>query len=180
MTLQNGRTVRATLALLGALMLTVGCSSMDGNSSGLEYEPQVRKSRAVEEEVGTLSSRLLEMLKIKGKVTDLAPMASSCQVSDDATKKYRSVRHPWSIYDVDNKTLEKGMNNLAAQLPKQGWRVVKDGPDESRNRNREILAVHTKTHTQMEATWRKRPEGDDPLISFAVYSRCFRDPGHSS
>lgn len=120
------------------------------------------------------------MLKIKGKVTNLAPMASSCDVDDGDTKKYRSVRHPWSIYDVDNKTLEKGMNNLATQLPKQGWRIVKDGPDASKNRNREILAVHTKTHTQMEATWRKRAEDDDPLISFAVYSRCFRDPGHSS
>ncbi|GHJ29022.1 hypothetical protein TPA0910_34550 [Streptomyces hygroscopicus subsp. sporocinereus] len=180
MTLLDGRKVYASLALLSALTLTVGCSSMDGNSSGLEYEPQVRKSRAVEEEVGTLSSRLLEMLKIKGKVTDLAPMASSCQVDDDDTEKYRSVRHPWSMYDVDNNALEKGMDNLAEQLPKQGWRVVKDGPDESRNRNREILAVHTKTHTQMEATWMKGLDGHEPMISFAVYSRCFRDPGHSS
>src|SRR4051812_18873031 len=103
-------------------MLTVGCSSMDEKSNGLEYEPQVRKSRAVEEEVGTLSSRLLEMLKIKGKVTDLAPMASSCDVDDGDTEKYRSVRHPWSFYDVNNKTLERGMNNLADQLPQQGWR----------------------------------------------------------
>ncbi|MFC9224622.1 hypothetical protein ACFT8W_28520 [Streptomyces hygroscopicus] len=180
MTLLDGRKVYASLALLSALTLTAGCSSMDGNSSGLEYEPQVRKSRAVEEEVGTLSSRLLEMLKIKGKVTDLAPMASSCQVDDDDTEKYRSVRHPWSMYDVDNNALEKGMDNLAEQLPKRGWRVVKDGPDESRNRNREILAVHTKTHTQMEATWMKGLDGHEPMISFAVYSRCFRDPGHSS
>ncbi|WP_145987753.1 hypothetical protein [Streptomyces hygroscopicus] len=180
MTLLDGRKVYASLALLSALTLTAGCSSMDGNSSGLEYEPQVRKSRAVEEEVGTLSSRLLEMLKIKGKVTDLAPMASSCQVDDDDTEKYRSVRHSWSMYDVDNNALEKGMDNLAEQLPKQGWRVVKDGPDESRNRNREILAVHTKTHTQMEATWMKGLDGHEPMISFAVYSRCFRDPGHSS
>jgi hypothetical protein len=179
-TVPSGRKVYASLALLSALMLTVGCSSMGEKSSGLEYEPQVRKSGAVEEEVGTLSSRLLEALKIKGKVTDIAPMASSCDVGDGDTKRYRVVRHPWSIYDVDNKTLEKGMNNLAARLPQQGWKVVKDGPDTSKNRNRRILAVHTKTHVQMDATWRKRDEGDDPIISFSVYSRCFRDPGHSS
>jgi len=178
--LPDGRKVYASLALLSALMLTVGCSSMDEKSSGLDYEPQVRKSGAVEEEVGTLSSRLLEALKIKGKVTDIAPMASSCDVSDGNTKKYRVVRHPWSIYDVDNKTLEKGMNNLAARLPQQGWKVVEDGPDSSKNRNREILAVHTKTHTQMEATWMKGLDGHEPIISFAVYSRCFRDPGRSS
>ncbi|MGW2324497.1 hypothetical protein ACWC5C_01885 [Streptomyces sp. NPDC001700] len=179
MILPDGRKVCTSLALLSALMLMVGCSSVDEKSSGLDYEPQVRKSRAVEDEVGSLSSRLLEILKIKGKVTDLAPAASSCRVDDGDAKKYRSVRHPWSIYDVDNKTLEKGMNNLAAQLSQQGWRVVEDGPDSSKNRNREILAVHTKTHTQMEATWMKGLDGHEPLISFAVYSRCFRDPGHS-
>ncbi|WKX72406.1 hypothetical protein [Streptomyces sp. XD-27] len=152
---------------------------MNEDSSELDYEPKSRSSREVEEEVGSLSSRLLDMTQIKGKVTDLAPMASSCGVSDRDADMYRSVRHPWSIYGVENSVLQKGMEKLVDRLPKEGWRIVKNGPDASKNRNQEILAVHLKTRIQTQVTWKKGLDGRQPLIAFAVYSRCFRDPGHS-
>ncbi|KUJ64262.1 hypothetical protein ACZ90_56725 [Streptomyces albus subsp. albus] len=130
----------------------------------------------MEKEIGSLSSRLLEMLHIKGKVTDLSPAAGPCEVGGLEGAEFRSVRHPWSLYGPDNSTLEKGMRNLVERLPRQGWKVVRNGPDSSKNRNQEILAVHLRTHTQAEVTWMKGLDGHTPIISFAVYSRCFRDP----
>ncbi len=134
----------------------------------------------MEGEVGSLSSELLDVLRVRGKVTKPGPMASPCRVEGGGADSYRSVRHPWSLYGVDNKVLEQAMRNLADGLPQRGWKIVKQGTDSSRNRNLEILAVHLESRTQAEITWRKGLDGHEPLISFAVYSRCFRDPGLSS
>ncbi|MFF4699902.1 hypothetical protein [Streptomyces chattanoogensis] len=146
---------------------------MKKDPSGIEYEPAARKSREVVHEVGSLSSRVVEMLDIKGKATEGGPGVGSCDASGDGARKYRSVRHPWSMYGVGNGALEKGMENLHNALPQQGWKVVKYGQDSSQNRNLEILAVHLKTHTQLEATWMKGLDGHTPLLEITLYSRCY-------
>ncbi|MDW6059546.1 hypothetical protein SAZ11_17945 [Streptomyces sp. FXJ1.4098] len=153
---------------------------MSNESDTREYDPVPRDSEDVEREVGELSSRVLDMLQIKGKVTDLAPMAGPCEMGDESVKKYRIVDHPWSLHGVGNSVLSKGMENLADKLPGQGWKIVKHGLDASKNKNLQILAVHRKTYTQLEVTWMKGLDGHEPMISVDLYSRCFRDSPSSN
>ncbi|WP_143052982.1 hypothetical protein [Streptomyces sp. 2112.3] len=171
----KSKAFRAVPVYLGSLMLTVGCSTVKSDSSGLDYDPEKRDSQQVVREVGTLSSRVLEMLNIKGKSTEPGPAAAPCDVPNGTSRTYQIVRHPWSLYGVENDALEKGMKNLRSALPNQGWKVVKYGKDSSRNRNLEITAVHVKTHTQLEATWLKGLDGHTPLIEVTLYSRCFTE-----
>ncbi|WP_162890383.1 hypothetical protein [Streptomyces olivoreticuli] len=150
---------------------------MDEKTRKLDYEPETRSSQAVEKEIGSLSSKVLDMLQVKGKVTEPGPAAGSCSTSDGDVSGYRSVRHPWSLYGADNDSLQKGMNNLKDKLPAQGWKVERYGADTSRNQNLEISAVHSETRTQLEVTWMKGLDGKEPLIEVTLYSRCFRDSG---
>ncbi|MGK5628057.1 hypothetical protein [Streptomyces sp. URMC 123] len=149
---------------------------MDEKLDPRTYDPKPRESGEVQEEIGALSSRVLEMTGIKGKVTDTGPLAGSCESGGADKKKYRMVTHPWSLYGVDNTVLEKGMDNLATELPKRGWEITKKGPDSSKNRNLEIKAVHGQTYTLMEAVWMKGLDGHEAMIAFNLYSRCFLDP----
>ncbi|MFE1172138.1 hypothetical protein [Streptomyces sp. NPDC058773] len=169
------KTFRAIPIYLGSLMLTVGCSAVKSDASGLEYEPEERDTQQVVREVGTLSSRVLEMLNTKGKSTEPGPAAAPCDVPHDTSRTHQSVRHPWSFYGVGNDALEKGMTNLHRALPEEGWKVVKYGKDSSRNRNLEMMAVHLKTHTQLEVTWLKGLDGHTPLLEITLYSRCFTE-----
>ncbi|WP_052457037.1 hypothetical protein [Streptomyces sp. AcH 505] len=147
---------------------------MGKDTDGIGYEPRTRDSRAVEDEIGTLSSQVLDMTDTKGQVTKPGPADGAC--SDDDTT-LRRVRHPWSLYGLSDNALRKAMDSLADSLPARGWKVVKDGADSSKNKNREILAVHMATSSQLEVTWMRGLDGHDPLISVDVYSRCFRTEG---
>ncbi|MEU4356990.1 hypothetical protein [Streptomyces virginiae] len=165
------------LALLGALTLASGCTLMDSEPSAKRtYEPQPRAHRDVEKEVGDLSSRALDMTQVKGKVTDGGPATYPCGTSEEKKQGLRNVRHVWSVYGVDHDALDTGMKNLAAQLPQNGWKVVKNGPNENtKAKTPEVLAVHEASHTQLEAQWMDSSDGGENLINFAVYSRCFKD-----
>ncbi|MFG2990160.1 hypothetical protein ACGFZK_12880 [Streptomyces sp. NPDC048257] len=148
----------------------------DESSSKRTYDPQPRTHQEVEEEVGDLSSRALDMTQVKGKVTEGGPATYPCGTSEEKKQGLRNVRHVWSVYGVDHDTLDKGMKNLAAQLPENGWKVVKNGPNLNTESKRiEVLAVHEATHTQLEARWMDGSGGGENLINFAVYSRCFKD-----
>ncbi|MFD7063349.1 hypothetical protein [Streptomyces sp. NPDC059906] len=131
-----------------------------------------RASSAVEDEVSSLSSRVLDMLKVKGKVTEPGAYTSSC--AEDGSKGVW-VRHPWSMYGIDNSELGEGFANLKRSLPGDGWEIVKEGDDGSRDKNPEIRAVHQRTHSQLEARWLKGLDGNTPLIDVTLYSQCFKE-----
>ncbi len=173
---RNRRNATA-LALLGALALASGCTLMDDESSSKRtYDPQPRTHPEVEKEVGDLSSRALDMTQVKGKVTEGGPATYPCGTSEEKKSGLRFVRHAWSVYGVDHDTLDKGMKNLAAQLPANGWKVVKNGPNPNTEaRTPEVFAVHEATHTELEARWMDSSDGGENLINFAVSSRCFKD-----
>ncbi|MDT3396096.1 hypothetical protein RKE29_05470 [Streptomyces sp. B1866] len=150
------------------------------NDSGdLGYKLKVRDSRQVEEEVGSLSSELLDLMQIKGKVAEPGPATGYCGY-DTVESKYRSVDHPWSVYGVGDDVLEKGMKNLFSRLPDQGWKIIKYGPNSSKNKDLEIEAVHLKTHTGALIIWMKGYDTHEPLISVDLVSRCFIDSRASS
>ncbi|MFC0599711.1 hypothetical protein [Streptomyces palmae] len=74
---------------------------MDEDSGKLGYEQRVRDSRDVEDEVGRVSSGLLDMLHTKGKVTEPGPMALMCPAGEGPGRDLRWVSHPWSMYGVE-------------------------------------------------------------------------------
>ncbi|MFR9800379.1 hypothetical protein ACL02U_31445 [Streptomyces sp. MS06] len=131
-----------------------------------------RNSHTVEDEVSSLSSRVLDMLKVKGKVTE--PGAYTTHCSDDDPSKGFWVRHPWSLYGLDNAELGEGFANLKRSLPDNGWKITMEGNDGSRNKNPEVKAVHEKTHTQLDVSWLKGLDGNTPLLDVTVYSQCFK------
>ncbi|MEW2137893.1 hypothetical protein AB0892_15030 [Streptomyces sp. NPDC005409] len=148
----------------------------DETSTKRTYHPQPRNRQEMETEVGDLSSRALDMTQVKGKVTEGGPVTYPCGTSEEKKQGLRYVRHVWSVYGVDHDTLDKGMKNLAAQLPENGWKVVKNGPNpHTKAKTPEVFAVHEATHTQLEAQWLDSSDGGENLINFAVYSRCFKD-----
>jgi hypothetical protein len=138
----------------------------------------VRDPGAVTSQVADESRAVAGMVHVTGKTTEAAPPRGtptnmSCD-EDNEDSPERQMAQSWSLYGVDNTVLGKGMADLAAGLPKQGWKVVKNGPDASMNRNQEIQATHLATETQIDVTWMKGLDGHEPLVHFDVYSPCFR------
>ncbi len=112
------------------------------------------------------------MFGVKGEVTEPGAYTSHC--SDDDPSKGYWVRHPWSLYGIDNSKLGEGFANLKESLPHNGWKIVFDGHDSSRNKNLEVKAVHEKTHTQLDVTWMKGLDGNAPLLGVVIRSECFK------
>lgn len=141
-----------------------------GNDS--EKPLPARNAAAMEEQVSSLSSSVLDMMNVKGKVTE--PGATTTHCSDDDPGEGFWVMHPWSLYGIDNSKLGEGFANLKKALPENGWKIVFDGHDSSRNKNLEVKAVHEKTRTQLEVSWLKGLDGNTPLLDVNLYSQCFK------
>ncbi|MEU8955836.1 hypothetical protein AB0C93_16195 [Streptomyces sp. NPDC048518] len=150
---------------------------MKSDDEKLGYEPQVRQVQAVENEVNSISSRILDVMGIKGKTEGSGSMISACDAIDPDMKNYYTVAHPWSIYDLQEGTFEQAMQNLRDQLPKMGWQITKDGPTKSLAKNPEIVAVDNKSHHTVTIEWAKNRSGKlKELISIDVGSRCYKAP----
>jgi hypothetical protein len=145
---------------------------MNDVSDRLGYQPRVLPAREVKAQVAELSSAVLDMVRVRGRVSEGGPMELPWDQGEDPDE-FHNVTHLWSLYGVDESALEGGMAALAQQLPEKGWHVVRNGPDSSRNRNQEILATHLATRVQLEATFERNADVGDPRISFSVYSRFF-------
>jgi hypothetical protein len=145
---------------------------MNDASDRLGYQPRLLSAREVKAQVAGLSSAVLDMVQVKGRVSEGGPMELPWDQGEDPDQ-FHNVTHLWSLHGVDESALEEGMAALAQRLPENGWHVVRNGPDSSRNRNQEILATHLATHIQLEATFERNTDLGDPLIFFCVYSRFF-------
>lgn len=149
--------------------MLVGCSQ--GNEASVE----VRDGDTVSTEVEKTSSRILEMMALKGKVTDTGAMISRCSDYDPEEEVYRA-RQPWSVYDLPVPDLEKAMDRLRRELPKAGWKIVKDGVDDTPAKSPQIVAESKDGKFAADIQlWDNRKKGDDPsLILVAVESACYR------
>lgn len=170
----------------------MGCSTVDDGKAGsgdktaqeqseardkLGYEPQVREVETAEEDVNKISSRVLEWMALQGKVTEPSAAAGSCDAVDPDFTTYYVVKHPWSVYDLQQGSFAKAMENLRAELPKNGWKITKDGKMKTKAENPEIVAVHPKTHHTLTVQWLEKRSGDlKKLINVDVSSRCYRAP----
>ncbi|MEV8344893.1 hypothetical protein [Streptomyces niveus] len=136
---------------------------------------EVRESETVQDEVEKTSSRILEMMALKGKVTNTGAMVSRCSDYEPEEEVYRA-RQPWSVYDLPVPELEKAMDRLRSELPKAGWKIVKDGVDNSVGKSPQIVAESKGRKFAVDIRLMdERKYGDDPsLIMVAVESACYK------
>ena len=136
---------------------------------------EVRDGDTVKAEVEKASSRILEIMALKGKVTDTGAMTSRCTDYDSDEKVYRA-RHPWSVYQVPVADMENAMARLRDGLPNEGWKIVKDGVDSSPAKSPQIIAESKDKEFAVDVRLLdERKYGSDPsLIEVTVESACYR------
>ncbi|NED93351.1 hypothetical protein G3I76_76600 [Streptomyces sp. SID11233] len=138
---------------------------------------ETRDSDTVKTDTERASSRILEMLDIKGEATEPGAMTLPCSGYDSAEEVYRA-RHPWGIYKVPFTDMQKAMNRLRVGLPKDGWKIIKDGRDGTQGNSPQIIAeskgrefaVDVRLHKEVKA------ENSPPMLEVTVESRCYRTP----
>lgn len=136
---------------------------------------EVRDSATVEADVEKTSSRILEMLALRGKVTESGAMIAPCADYDTDEKVYRA-RHPWSIYGVPFADMHGAMDRLRGELPKNGWEIVKDGVDGSAGKSPQIIAESKGREFALDVRLHKANKGENSsdLLEVTVESACFK------
>ncbi|MFF3260586.1 hypothetical protein ACFYWO_15620 [Streptomyces sp. NPDC002932] len=157
--------------IIAICALTVACSN------GKEAPAQTRDSDTVKADTERASNRILEMLDVKGKVTETGAMTSPCSDYDSAEEVYRE-SHPWSIYKASFADMQKGVERLRVELPKDGWKIVKDGRDGSQLNSPQIIAESKGREFAVDVRLHKASKvgNSPPLLEVTVESRCYRTP----
>ncbi|MCP9987004.1 hypothetical protein LUX01_10125 [Streptomyces sudanensis] len=146
--------------------LTAGCA----NTKGLDYTPVRMDPGPARVKAKEVSSRLLEMTGVKGKVTEPGPGISRC---DEYGDDLFSTSHPWSVYGLTDDQVDAGMRNLRKTLGTNGWKITKDGKAPSKNQDPEIYAENKSEQFALHVTAYK-DGGDQTMLHFKVVSACFR------
>jgi hypothetical protein len=165
--------------IVATFLILAGCSSVKSESveKKLGYEPQKQDARTAKGQAGEISSRLLDWMGVKGRVTEPGAAVNFCEAVDPDLKKYYTIHHPWSVYDLRTGNFEEAMENLRKELPRNGWRITKDGETKSAARNPEIIAVDEESHHTATVEWAKERSGKlKQIITVEVNSRCYRAP----
>ncbi|SCF95169.1 hypothetical protein [Streptomyces sp. Ncost-T10-10d] len=136
---------------------------------------KTRDADTVKAGVERTSSRILEILDIKGKVTETGAMTSHCSGYDSDEEIYRA-RHPWSIYKAPYADTQRGMDRLRVELPKDGWKIVQDGVDGSKAKSPQIVAESKGGEFAVDVRLHKASKvGNAPdLLEVTVESACYR------
>ncbi|MBU6535086.1 hypothetical protein ACFUIW_37435 [Streptomyces sp. NPDC057245] len=136
---------------------------------------EARDGEVVKKQVERASSQILEIMALKGRVTDTGAVTIRCAGYDSNEEVYRA-RHPWSVYQVPVPDMEKAMERLRDELPVKGWKVVKDGVDDSPAKSPQIVAESKGEEYAVDVRLLdERKYGDDPsLIEVTVQSSCYR------
>src|SRR5688572_14856403 len=87
------RRLAAVCTIAMCALLLGGCSQMN------HADEATRSSDKVREETNQASSRILEIINLKGKVTEPGAMTQRCSDYAPEENIYRA-SHPWSMYDV--------------------------------------------------------------------------------
>ncbi|MFH8792309.1 hypothetical protein [Streptomyces sp. NPDC017941] len=145
---------------------------MDDSSRDVE----TLEVKAVTGDAADLSSRILEISNLRGKVTEGAPSVYICEGKD--SEKFYTVYHNWSLYKVPVPDMEKAMKRLRDELPEHGWKVVSYGPDSSRARSLELTADHLgKKFSAIITLQDRRGRSKNPsMIEVEINSSCFQVP----
>ena len=136
----------------------------------------VREGKQLLDKTEAKSSEILDAMKVKGKTTEPGASATDCSNSSDEGT-FRGV-HLWSMSGVPLAELRQAMDRLRRDLPKKGWKIVKDGHDRSRSRSPQILAESQKDRFSADIRLRKRGgdgSKDPSVIQVTVASACYRE-----
>ncbi len=143
-------------------------------------EPETRPVKKAIESAAGLSSQILDIIALRGKVSEPSPGPDPCGGRD--FKKYYRVYHAWSLYDAPVPDMERAMKRLKGELPKRGWKIVSYGPDSSKARSLELTADHPEKKFSVVITLQdRRGRSEDPsMIEVDVNSSCFQVPDGQS
>ncbi|GAA3004667.1 hypothetical protein JCM13580A_50780 [Streptomyces drozdowiczii] len=138
---------------------------------------EARDKDAAVADVEQASSRILEIINVKGKATETGALTMPCSDDDHQEEPYYAY-HPWSLYDAPFPELEKGMNRLRVDLPKDGWKITKDGMDGTIGNSPQIVAESKKRRVMVDIRLDKevKSEKAPAMLRVTVQSRCYRLP----
>ncbi|OKK02946.1 hypothetical protein AMK26_24105 [Streptomyces sp. CB03234] len=137
----------------------------------------MREIAPAKREVNDISSRVLDWMGVEGTTSQSGATATHCDAVDPDLKTHYRIYHPWGIHDLRKGTFEQAMQNLRVQLPKNGWKITKDGPAKTKAKDPQIIAVNTASHHTIAIEWLSNRAGTlKDMISVDVTSRCYRAP----
>ncbi|MDH2392751.1 hypothetical protein QCN29_29015 [Streptomyces sp. HNM0663] len=141
----------------------------------LGYTPTTLAVDELRSRTRSVSSQIHDVIGIKGgKTTEPGPGISTCE--EDPEHLFTS-RHPWSVYQVSQDELKQGFQRLRENLPKNGWKIVEYGPNNSKAKTLELTADSEKDRYSINATLNVGGPADEaPRITVYVVSGCFRAP----
>ncbi|MFF2790581.1 hypothetical protein ACFVT6_28150 [Streptomyces sp. NPDC058049] len=166
--------VSLALTALGGCGLTGSADAGAGSGSGAEGIPLAgtSTSRDAADAVEKVSAELRGLTGVEGKPSEGRAGVTECAGKDPA--RYFQVFHPWSFYPASDDRLDEAMERLKAALPEHGWKVVRYGPDTSRNNNLGLTADHGGKKYGVSVVQMKK--NDPPKLSLTVVSGCYEVP----
>ncbi|MFE0738585.1 hypothetical protein [Streptomyces sp. NPDC058855] len=137
---------------------------------------ETRDETQMREGTQRTSSQVLDMIGLKGKVTEGGPLPLKCE--GYASDEVEQMDHPWSIYDLPYEELEQAYEGMRTKLPAKGWKVTQDGPDESPAKTPTLRADAPDgdyaVRLQLMDNRKDPTSKTKALIGVTVVSRCFR------
>jgi hypothetical protein len=142
-------------------------------------------SRSVAEadrETREMSSRILDIISIEGKVSEVGPGVSRCQ--DNGARDLEGsfmIRHPWNISTSAEADLRLAMERLREQLPQEGWKITEYGPNNSEARTLTLIADHHGKRFGVNVEfWNRQSAQEIPKLVVTVVSGCNAVPAGQS
>ncbi|MEV0775083.1 hypothetical protein ACIBLA_17730 [Streptomyces sp. NPDC050433] len=151
-----------------------GAGASDGPEAGSGDIPSAGTSSTADaaDRAEQVSSELYDLIGIKGKASEAGPGVSEC--GDKDPEKYFQIFHAWTFTPASADLLDGVMERLRAELPKHGWKVVKYGPDTSKNKNLSLTADNDeKKHSVKIGHFAK---DESPNLNLMVASGCYQVP----
>ncbi|GGS65711.1 hypothetical protein GCM10010206_30250 [Streptomyces cinerochromogenes] len=119
-----------------------------------------------------MSSRLYDLIGVRGKASDGSPGVQECSGKD--RDRYFRIFHKWSFYPASAGDLDVAMRNLKDAMPKHGWKIVEYGPDSSANKNLTLIADNDGQKAGVHIT--RMAKRNPPKLSLMVVSGCYEVP----
>ncbi|MFD9882330.1 hypothetical protein ACFWZT_12800 [Streptomyces alboflavus] len=165
------RTHASMLALPLVLTTLTGCGMTDKENDDVP-SAGTSTSLAAADTMEKTSSGIYDLIGVKGRASDSQPGVMECAGRD--AKTHFRVFHPWSFYPESAKDLDRALERLKSELPKHGWKIVKYGPDTSKNKNLKLVADNDERKASVDIV--KMAKNDPPKLSLTVVSGCYRVP----
>lgn len=168
----KNRLSAAALLLSTVLTTLTGCSMSSSTESDDVPSAGTSTSRDAAAQAQKVSSRLYDLIGVRGKASDGSPGVQECSGKD--RDRYFRIFHKWSFYPASAGDLDVAMRNLKDAMPKHGWKIVEYGPDSSANKNLTLIADNDGQKAGVHIT--RMAKRNPPKLSLMVVSGCYEVP----